>query len=147
MASTHLTPQQVAGRVLEIIPNYRQWLRGIEEKRARHCVVGAVRHTGIINGEDEFSQKFWETAQALFPGRYSRYQEAPGSPSWERKVFFINDHEETTYDDIRVILEKIAAGLRTPDVRNATGTRLVAFSLPGWQAVKSHESSKLEGVP
>jgi hypothetical protein len=112
MASTNLTPQQVAAEVLEVIPNYRRWLHGTEmtPDHARHCVLGAVKYAGTLSEDaEEFSDRFWETARSLFPGRYN--DEIVGNcPSWEYVIVAINDHEATTYADIRVILEKIAAG-------------------------------------
>jgi hypothetical protein len=106
------TPQQVAAAILEVIPNYRRWLAGAEQARhgARHCVTGAVKRLGLEEEEvaEDFADKFWQVATEQYPDRYRREEER--FPSWERKIIVVNDDEETRYDDIRLILEKIASG-------------------------------------
>jgi hypothetical protein len=102
------TPQQVAHAVLEIIPNYRRWLKGAEVARsgARHCVIGAVRTLGLEEQvEIDFYDSFLKVANEQNPHMFCY-----DGKSENQKIVHVNDHVRTRYADIRLFLEKIAAG-------------------------------------
>lgn len=99
------TPQEVAAAILDLIPNYRRWMKNEEAKRNRHCLVGAVAYLRLEpQVEQSFGNRLCQVIRDQYPERFA------SSSHWATEAVIFNDHDRTRYGDVRLVLEKIAAG-------------------------------------
>jgi hypothetical protein len=100
---------EMAARVLEAIPSRRFWVkstyhggRGME----RHCVLGAMDAAGIPQRDrNRFARAFQRVANSQWPERRWR-KDGPITPLG---IAAFNDHPDTRYADVRIVLEKLRA--------------------------------------
>jgi hypothetical protein len=98
-----VTVSETARIALEKIPSARFWAKGVYHSgqgSERHCVLGARPWS---MDRELFASAFGRVAREQFPGRCT------GVDS-ESYVVSFNDHPDTRYADVRLILEKLAAG-------------------------------------
>jgi len=91
---------ETAALVLDRIPSSRFWTKGSYDGGnggERRCVLGAVRPEVEGTQYVAFTNAFVAKAKELFP--YRQFRDIPG----------FNDHDETRYEDVRVVLEKLRA--------------------------------------
>jgi len=101
------TISEVAQGVLEVMPGARFWVKGSYSGGLgdeRHCVEGA-RRLVVLPAGGQFAEAFQRVASEQFPGRHIKLRKDPVS-----YVVGFNDHPDTRYADVRLILEKLAAG-------------------------------------
>ena len=120
----------VAERMLEVLPDESAWAKGAllrqlriqrvgveDEVYATMCLLGAYGkatrddvwyyHRNMGDG-DEYLTRVARIAREQFPERFN-----PGFP-WDRYdvvivIVSFNDHDDTSYPDVRLVLEKAAA--------------------------------------
>jgi hypothetical protein len=109
-----ITVAEIAEQILTVMPEER-WIKGkfgeINDMGWDVCVLGAYDLVmygwplmslsgGKTTEEHPFLQKLIEVIQEQFPER-----------AWEANtIWHFNDDARTTYDDVRLVLEKIRAG-------------------------------------
>lgn len=118
MTETRTEHAQIAREMLDLLDEGRSWLKGSvsDASRQRRCVLGAYQRVielrrGVWGGDwwTPFVAALEQTVHEQYPERTRRAASLfwanmidPAAISW------FNDHEDTTWDDIRVVLEKMA---------------------------------------
>jgi hypothetical protein len=107
-----MEPQEIAQEILALIPNYRRWLKGDYDAfhGTRLCVRGAMQCIFAVTGAEQraFADRFCDAAREAYPERFGYLPEHGVSELG--RICTINDDEDMTYEGIRQLLEKIAAG-------------------------------------
>jgi hypothetical protein len=83
------------------------WCQNVSRNAlGEHCIMGAVNYlTAPAYDEREFTKACAEVICEQYPER--AYYQHTGSPV--STIVHFNDNPDTTFEDVRVILEKVAA--------------------------------------
>ncbi len=108
-----MSTAEAATRALEFLSGPEKWIKddfaGPFYRPDRVCLGNALllakcgSLTAWIQGEPEY-EAAWEIITAQFPDRVAAWRSAL------RGVPAFNDHPDTTFDEVRMVLEKMAAG-------------------------------------
>jgi hypothetical protein len=118
VTETRAEHAQIAREMLDLLDEGRGWLKGSvsDVSRQRRCMLGAYQRVielrrGGWGGDwwTPFVAALEQTVREQYPERVRR----AGLSFWSdisdpAAVSGFNDHEDTTWDDVRVVLEKMA---------------------------------------
>lgn len=105
--SAQMTAQETARAMLAVLDNGAAWGKNYLYKRGRYCMIGS---SICLDG---MSNDTWKVISGIireqFPERVPDH--CPSDPAFDDSLIEIfNDHELTTFADVRMVLEKAAAG-------------------------------------
>ena len=83
-------------------PNGEKWMKGLLKDGDRACLLGALVACGVE--QESTTPEYLAIGKAIqeqFPDRY------PGEPH----LPYFNDDDKTTFDDVRVVMQKGAVAL------------------------------------
>jgi len=116
---------EIAQQAADILDAYG-WCKGsLEDEDGAHCLAGAVNvakyghwdwHGLYLPGLGPDSQpEFRALAEVIVEQFPERFPESAGGAAWQAEhpanvVVRFNNHEDTTGDDVRMVLGKLAAG-------------------------------------
>jgi hypothetical protein len=101
--------QDLAERVRLLLREEKYWVQHTFSQYHRRCLVGAAEDAGAYAPQwvvDGFLDRCAQVIREQYP---ERYHVEPGTHSGYSVACF-NDHEDTTYPDIRTVIEKVIAG-------------------------------------
>jgi hypothetical protein len=101
---------EVLAKAEELLADGRRWVQGAYQSDHGYCLVGAVRSavgpeqtTNILvwDQETRVRRSLIDQVRELFPDRVNGLM----------AVQTMNDHPDTTYEDVRTVMEKARIGL------------------------------------
>jgi hypothetical protein len=112
-AAWPVNERELAERVLVLLRDEQHWVKGMYWWGERRCLVGATDDAGI-GTHLHIIIAFLDACRRVIGEQYpDRFLGAvPCSLPYEpvrRDVAWFNDHEDTTYEDVRRVIEKVIA--------------------------------------
>jgi hypothetical protein len=101
---------KLAERVLAFLRDEQHWVKGMSRLGNRYCLVAAADEAGIafrLGTAGRFLCACADVIREQYPER-TLHSVHDGQTGWD--VAWFNDHEDTTYADVRRVIEKVIAG-------------------------------------